>query len=74
MMTGRAVRRRTRSLAIASPAAVQQEMEAEPDSFTCWFRVAFEERRVRGYLEPDNIATLLQDQPHVHQQPESRDG
>jgi isopentenyl-diphosphate Delta-isomerase len=58
----------------AYPAAVQQEMEAEPDSFTYWFRVAFEELRVRGYLEPGNIATLLQDQPHVHQQPESRDG
>jgi isopentenyl-diphosphate Delta-isomerase len=51
----------------ATPGSLEEELRREPGRFTFWFRVAFDELRRRGYLEP-SFRSLLQESGHVHPQ------
>ncbi|HSJ25943.1 MAG TPA: isopentenyl-diphosphate Delta-isomerase [Longimicrobiales bacterium] len=51
----------------ASPETVARQLVSEPGRYTYWFRVAFDELRRRGYLEPSARDRLLEN-PHGHHQ------
>jgi isopentenyl-diphosphate Delta-isomerase len=55
-----------------TPADVADELREEPGRFTCWFRVAFDELKGRGYLHA-SCATEPGEASHEHHQHQPRD-
>jgi isopentenyl-diphosphate Delta-isomerase len=58
----------------ASARDLVRELREQPGRFTYWFRIAFDELRARGYLEPAAALDPPTERSHVHHQPESRHG
>lgn len=57
----------------ARPETLARQLRDEPERFTYWFRVAFDELRRRGYLEPSVRHRLLENAHGHHQlQPRNR--
>jgi isopentenyl-diphosphate Delta-isomerase len=54
--------------------ALVAELQEQPDRFTHWFRIAFDELRARGYLDGQAASHTRTERSHADDEPQSRYG